>query len=64
MQDRTEKSGKAVPRDSLAKFQTLLRPLFQFDAADLNFGIHKILNYRWAQVEEFVTNRLPQIVED
>jgi len=50
--------------DGLSKFQQLLRKLFLFDAADVDFGIYRILNYRRDRVEEFITLRLPQIVED
>jgi adenine-specific DNA-methyltransferase len=28
------------------KFQQLLRELFQFDCADLDFGIYRIMNYK------------------
>ena len=28
------------------KFQRLLRELFQFDCADLDFGIYRIMNYK------------------
>lgn len=49
--------------NSLERFQDLLRELFQFDWADLDFGIYRILNYKREQVEEFITSRLPQIVD-
>lgn len=48
----------------LKKFQGLLRTLFQFDCADLDFGIYRILNYKRQQVEAFITERLPQIVDE
>jgi adenine-specific DNA-methyltransferase len=48
----------------LEKFQNLLRQLFQFDCADLDFGIYRILNYKRKQVEEFIARRLPQIVDE
>jgi len=50
--------------DSLTKFQGLLRQLFQFDAADVDFGIYRILNYKREQVENFITRCLPQILDD
>jgi len=50
--------------DSLERFQNLLRQLFQFDCADLDFGIYRILNYKRQQVENFITTRLPQIVDE
>lgn len=49
---------------SLQKFQNLLRELFQFDCADLDFGIYRILNYKRQQIEEFIANRLPEIVNE
>ena len=30
----------------LVKFQNLLRKLFQFDCADLDFGIYRIMNFK------------------
>ncbi len=49
--------------NSLEKFQNLLRTLFQFDYADLDFGIYRVLNYKRKQIEEFITKRLPESVE-
>lgn len=49
---------------NLKRFQDLLRTLFQFDCADLDFGIYRILNYKRKQVEEFISERLPQIVDE
>jgi len=40
------------------KFQALLRKLFQFDCAELDFGIYRILNQKRAVVEEFIENDL------
>jgi adenine-specific DNA-methyltransferase len=48
---------------TLRKFQDLLRQLFQFDSADLDFGIYRILNYKRREIDEFIAHRLPQIVE-
>jgi len=33
-------------RTPLAKFQALLRELFQFECADLDFGIYRIMNHK------------------
>jgi adenine-specific DNA-methyltransferase len=49
---------------SLEKFQDLIRQLFQIEAADLDFGIYRILNYKREQVEDFINKRLPQIVNE
>lgn len=50
--------------DSLVRFQNLLRTLFQFDYADLDFGIYRILNYKRKQIEAFIIERLPKTVEE
>ncbi len=44
------------------KFQQLLRELFQFDCADLDFGIYRIMNFKRDAIEEFITADLPQTV--
>ena len=43
----------------LRKFQELLRDLFQFDCADLDFGIYRIMNHKRDAVERFITTDLP-----
>ena len=45
-----------------AKFQDLLRELFQFDCADLDFGIYRIMNHKREAVERFITQQLPSSV--
>ena len=42
-----------------SRFQTLLRELFQFDCADLDFGIYRIMNRKRDTVERFVSEHLP-----
>ncbi len=49
---------------SLQKLQTLLRKLFRADDADLDFGIYRIINYRRAQVQAFIDEELPAIVNN
>jgi len=44
---------------SLEKFQVLLRELFQFDCADLDFGIYRIMNFKRGVIEKFITQDLP-----
>jgi adenine-specific DNA-methyltransferase len=54
-----------TPReDNRRKLQDLLRDLFQFDAADLNFGIYRILNQRRDYIEQFIEEELLDTVED
>lgn len=48
----------------LEKFQSLLRELFQFDRADLDFGIYRIMNYRRKEIDHFITENLPRIVTE
>jgi len=36
--------------DAIKKFQELLKKLFQFECADLDFGIYRILNYKRKQI--------------
>lgn len=46
------------------KFQQLLRELFQFDCADLDFGIYRIMNFKRAIIEGFISEDLPRLVND
>ena len=47
---------------NIAKFQDLLRELFQFDCADLDFGIYRIMNHKRDVIEKFITEQLPNTV--
>ena len=49
---------------SLEKFQELLRELFQFDCADLDFGIYRIMNHKRDVIERFIVEKLPNAVAD
>jgi adenine-specific DNA-methyltransferase len=46
------------------KFQQLLRELFQFDCADLDFGIYRIMNYKRDVIEKFITQDLPGAIAE
>jgi len=50
--------------DNQVKFQNLLRELFQFDCADLDFGIYCIMNYKRAVIERFITEDLPKAIAE
>jgi len=50
--------------NTLKKFQDLLRELFQFDSADLDFGIYRIMNHKRDVIERFINEDLPKAVED
>lgn len=45
----------ATPRE---KFQGLLKETFQFDCADLDFGIYRIMNQKRAVIERFIEKDL------
>ena len=51
-------------QESLQKLQNLLQQLFRADAADLDFGIYRIINYRRDQLQAFIDGELPTIVKD
>jgi len=46
----------------LEKFQAPLRKLFQFDCADLDFGIYRIMNHKRAVSERFIAEDLPKAI--
>jgi len=48
----------------LERFQELLRELFQFDCADLDFGIYRIMNYKRVVIEKFITQDLPKAIAE
>jgi len=48
--------------DHRTRLKELLRELFQFDTADLDFGIYRIMNQRRTEIEEFIEHGLLDIV--
>ncbi len=46
------------------KFQILLRELFQYDCADLDFGIYRIMNYKRKEIEKFIDKDLLKTVNN
>ena len=50
--------------DYRARLQDLLRELFQFDCADLDFGIYRIMNQRRAEIEQFIQKGLLDAVAE
>jgi len=50
--------------ENQVKFQNLLRELFQFDCADLDFGIYRIMNHKRAVIERFIATDLPQAITE
>lgn len=47
----------------IERFKLLINELFQFDSSELDFGIYRILKYKREQVEKFINQDLPTIVE-
>jgi adenine-specific DNA-methyltransferase len=50
--------------EALKTLQDFLTRLFQFDSADLDFSIYKILHYKKAEVEDFITRLLTEKVRE
>ena len=50
--------------DHIKKFQELLEELFQFDAADLDFGIYRIMNYKRGVIKRFISEDLPRSISE
>lgn len=48
----------------LEKFQSLLRELFQFEHADLDFGMYRIMNLRRTQMDAWLRDELPARVRE
>ena len=46
------------------KFQQLLRELFQFDCADLDFGIYRIMNHKREVIDKFISEDLVKAVSE
>jgi adenine-specific DNA-methyltransferase len=60
-----EREGHREPREvteNQQQLQQLLRDLFQFDVADLDFGIYRILNQRRDIIDDFIEEDLIQTV--
>lgn len=50
--------------DASKRFQDLLRQLFQFDMADLDFGLYRLLRLKRDELEAFITEQLPRKMEE
>jgi len=50
--------------NSLQRLQELLHDLFQYDYADLDFGIYRLLRLKRNEVEAFLTEQLPRRVDE
>ncbi|WP_420632723.1 DNA methyltransferase [Candidatus Palauibacter sp.] len=52
------------PPEEQARFQELLRQLFQFDCADLDFGIYRIMNHKREVIDRYIDRELPGAIEE
>ena len=57
-------STKATREGKRELLQELLRELFQFDAADLDFGVYRIMNQRRDRIEQFIETDLLDAVDE
>ena len=53
-----------MANERLDRFTKLLKEIFELDKSDLDFGIYRVMNLRKIQIEEFLTQRLPQMVQE
>jgi len=51
-----------IKMDYRNKFQSLLRDLFQFECADLDFGIYRIMNHKRDIIERYISEDLPKAI--
>ncbi|WP_423928021.1 hypothetical protein [Candidatus Palauibacter sp.] len=52
------------PPPEQARFQELLRELFQFDCADLDFGIYRVMNHKREVIDRYIDRELPGAIEE
>ena len=50
--------------ERLDRFVTLMKGIFELDKSDLDFGIYRIMNIRKQEIEKFLSEGLPQKVQD
>jgi len=48
--------------ETQVRFQALLRELFQFDLADLDFGIYRIMNHKREVIDRWIDEDLPKAI--
>ena len=53
-----------MANERLDRFTKLLKEIFELDKSDLDFGIYRVMNLRKTQIETFLTERLPQMVQE
>lgn len=50
--------------EKLKRFTDLMQQIFELDKSDLDFGIYRIMNIRKVEIEKFLNERLPEMVEE
>lgn len=50
--------------ERLDRFVTLMKGIFELDKSDLDFGIYRIINIRKQEIENFLSEGLPQKVQE
>lgn len=50
--------------ERLDRFVTLMKGIFELDKSDLDFGIYRIMNIRKQEIEKFLSEGLPQKVQE
>lgn len=53
-----------MTNERLERFTKLLKEIFELDKSDLDFGIYRVMNLRKTQIENFLTQRLPRMVQE
>jgi len=51
---------KPETEEKYEKFRSLLEQLFQFESADLDFGVYRIMNEKRDRIEDFLDEELQQ----
>ncbi len=55
---------KPETEEKYEKFRSLLEQLFQFESADLDFGVYRIMNEKRDRIEDFLDEELQQKVKN
>lgn len=53
-----------MPTNYQEKLQSLLRELFQFDSADLDFGFYAVMNQKRDVIAKFISEDLPKLIKE
>ncbi|RMF65345.1 MAG: site-specific DNA-methyltransferase, partial [Calditrichaeota bacterium] len=52
-----------MANEALSQLQAFFHELFQFDLADLDFGLYRLFHLKREEIEKFITESLPQEVD-